>query len=485
MDERRVVGLDLGIASAHTAVVLATDTTQVGRRRCRPTVESFTALEAAALRGAPEGTRLEIVVEPTGPAWLPVAIFFGRRHHTVYRVSSAKAADLRRFFSRHAKSNAIDATTLARLAFVDPGGLRPVELPGADRASLDRRVRACDRLTRSAATHKRRIKDLVRTLMPMSPLTADIGRADLAVLERYADPNALLKAGKARLTSVIAKASHNHQGAERAEQWVDAARASVALYGGDEAVALADLAAEVATEVRLLRAVGTELASHAAARERAYGAVDPEGLARSLPGIAEVGGPVVQAVIGRAGRFANASQVKSFTGLAPRASETGETDRKSQPMSKAGSSLLRSQLLRSADVARTIDPQLAQIYHRQMVERGANHLKALCVVAAHLAERVWVVLARGTPYELRDTDGRPINHGEAKAIIAERWTVPEEVRRRRRSKKVGKAPHQALSGHVQISARGATTRRPSPPAIVEVSTIPVKSDGEALTTAPP
>src|SRR6266508_6345142 len=198
MKERRVVGLDLGIASAHTAVVLRADGTEVCRRRCSPTVESFAELERAALEGAAEGTGLEIVVEPTGPAWLPVAVFFGRRGHPVYRVPSAKAADLRRFLSRHAKSNSIDAATLARLALVDPGGLRPVELPGADRASLDRRVRAADRLTREGAKHKVRIKDLVRMLMPTAPLIGDIGRSDLAVLERYADPNVLLKAGKAR-----------------------------------------------------------------------------------------------------------------------------------------------------------------------------------------------------------------------------------------------------------------------------------------------
>jgi transposase len=473
MHERRVVGLDLGIASAHTAVVLRDDGTEVCRRRCSPTVESFTELESAALHGSSEGTRLEIVVEPTGPAWLPVAVHFGRRGHVVYRVPSAKAADLRRFFSRHAKSNSIDAATLARLALVDPDGLRPVELPGADRASLDRRVRATDRLTRAGATHKRRIKDLVRTLMPTAPLTGDLSRSDLAVLERYADPNVLLRTGRARITGLIAKASNNHLGAERAERWLAAARAAVALYGGDGAVAFADLAAEVATEIRLLRAVEAELDLHAEARERTYRRVDPEQLARSLPGLAEVGGPVLQAAVGRAHRFGGGSQFKSFTGLTPKASETGETDRKGQPMSKAGSSLLRSQLLRSADVARTIDPQLAQIYYAQMVERGANHLKALCVVASHLAERSWAVLARGTPYELRDTDGRSVSRQEAKAIVAECWTVPEEVRRRRRSKK-GKAPHQVLKGHVS-RARSAVSRRPSPHDIVGVASRAVKT----------
>ncbi len=242
-----------------------------------------------------------------------------------------------------------------------------------------------------------------------------------------------------------------------------------------QAVAFADLAAEVATEVRLLRAVEAELALHAKAREQAYHKVDPEGLARSLPGVAEVGGPVLQAAVGRAHRFGNGSQFKSFTGLTPKASETGETDRKGRPMSKAGSSLLRTQLLRSADTARTIDPQLAQIYYTQMVERGANHLKALCVVASHLAERGWAVLARGTPYELRDIDGSPVNREEAQAIVVECWTVPEEVRRRRRSKKkVGKAPHQVLSGHVS-RARNAVPRRPSPRDIVDAASRAVKA----------
>jgi transposase len=188
MQDRRLVGIDLGITSAHTVRVLRADGTVVCRRKALPTVESLVEVEQAALTGATTDTRLEIVIEPTGPAWLPIAVFFSSRGHTVYRVSSAKAADLRRFLRRHAKSNGIDADTLARLPLIDPAGLRPLELPDAPRAALDRRVRACDRLTQAAATHKRRIKDLVRQLLPASPLVGELGQADLAVLERYADP---------------------------------------------------------------------------------------------------------------------------------------------------------------------------------------------------------------------------------------------------------------------------------------------------------
>lgn len=125
MGSRRLVGIDLGIASDHTVRVLAEDGREVCRRRCRPTVESLTLIEQAALAGADPGTRLEVVFEPTGPAWLPIAVFFTARGHLVFRVSSAKAADLRRFLSRHAKSNGIDADTLARLPLVAPDSVRP------------------------------------------------------------------------------------------------------------------------------------------------------------------------------------------------------------------------------------------------------------------------------------------------------------------------------------------------------------------------
>jgi hypothetical protein len=104
MNHRRLVGIDLGIATAHTVRVLDGEGTVLAKRKAWPTVESLAAVEAAALAGCPEGSRLEVVIEPTGPAWLPIAVFFARRGHAVYRVSSAKAADLRRFLRRHAKA---------------------------------------------------------------------------------------------------------------------------------------------------------------------------------------------------------------------------------------------------------------------------------------------------------------------------------------------------------------------------------------------
>jgi hypothetical protein len=131
-------------------------------------------------------------------------------------------------------------------------------------------------------------------------------------------------------------------------------------------------------------------------------------------------------------------------GLAPRASETDQTDRKGQPMSKAGPSLLRATLFRAAGTARRQDPQLARIYYLQMTERGATHLKACCVVAGHLAERSWAVLNRGTPYVICDNNGTPVTAPEAK----------------RSSRNAGPCPRTSANGGAAARQRGRPPRRP-------------------------
>ena len=358
------------------------------------------------------------------------------------------------------------------MPMVAPSGLHPVELSGADRASLDRRVRTVARLTREIGQRKVRIRALAQTAIPTigAALGDDLNRTDLAVLERYAHPRALLAAGPARLTRLVHTESRGKLGAAKVEALRTAARQALELWAGDTAIALSDLAEEIATEIRLLRLTETERARHEQARDAAHAQVDPAGLATSLPGLGPVGSTQLLAAMGRPGRFRSAAAFKAFTGLAPKASETGNTDRKSQPMSKAGNRALRTQLIQSANTARQLDPQLAAIYHAQMTERGANHLKALCVVAARLAERAWLTLSRGEPYTIRDLQDRPVTPAEARTLIDEQFTVPAAVRRRRRSKKqAGRAPQhctrqeksQPTAGHEVTSPSTTITSTPA------------------------
>jgi hypothetical protein len=165
---RRLVGIDLGIASRHSVRVLEADGQVVCRSSCVPTVESLTAVERAALAGAAEGRGWRWCSSRRGrrgcrsrcssPAGV---IACSGCHQRRLRTCAGSCAGTR-------KSNGIDAETLARMPLADPGGLQQLELPGPQAAALDRRVRACERLTRAGSEHKVRIKDLVRQLMPMS-----------------------------------------------------------------------------------------------------------------------------------------------------------------------------------------------------------------------------------------------------------------------------------------------------------------------------
>jgi hypothetical protein len=61
MRGRRLVGIDLGIASSHTVRVLDGTGETLAKRKCWPTLESLTEMETVALAGAPGGTHLEVV----------------------------------------------------------------------------------------------------------------------------------------------------------------------------------------------------------------------------------------------------------------------------------------------------------------------------------------------------------------------------------------------------------------------------------------
>jgi hypothetical protein len=58
---RRLVGIDLGIASRHSVRVLEADGQVVCRSSCVPAAESLAAVERAALAGASAGTTLAVV----------------------------------------------------------------------------------------------------------------------------------------------------------------------------------------------------------------------------------------------------------------------------------------------------------------------------------------------------------------------------------------------------------------------------------------
>ena len=90
----------------------------------------------------------------------------------------------------------------------------------------------------------------------------------------------------------------------------------------------------------------------------------------------------------------------------------------------------------AADHARRVDPTLARRYQRLMTEGGKHHNSAICSIASTLLTRLVACLRSGELYVIRDVDGTVLDAAKAKAIVAERYTVPPAVREHRRSSSV-------------------------------------------------
>ena len=71
-----------------------------------------------------------------------------------------------------------------------------------------------------------------------------------------------------------------------------------------------------------------------------------------------------------------------------------------------------------------------------MVRKGHHHKQALCAVATRLVNRIGKVLRTGEAYELRDSTGKPITVAEGRAIVAEHFVIPVEIRNARRRQRV-------------------------------------------------
>jgi len=115
-----------------------------------------------------DGSNPVIVFEPTGLAWLIVAIYLKVRHpdcHLV-RVQARKVVALRKYPRRSSKSDKIDALTMAKMSFIDSEQLEEVYLPPAKIYAVQRPARQRKRLESEIGSLKKRIGSIVDDYLP-------------------------------------------------------------------------------------------------------------------------------------------------------------------------------------------------------------------------------------------------------------------------------------------------------------------------------
>jgi len=149
----------------------------------------------------------------------------------------------------------------------------------------------------------------------------------------------------------------------------------------------------------------------------------------SIKGIGIRSAATYRAFVQNIDRFPTVDKFRRWCGIVPRSKQSGEGEAKGLSITKSGPNLVKAALYLNAEVARQWDVQIALIYHRQMVDYGKHHTKAVCACASHLANRIFALLKQQRPYQLRDLQGNPISE-QASREMCLAYRVPDEVRQR-------------------------------------------------------
>jgi transposase len=109
------------------------------------------------------------------------------------------------------------------------------------------------------------------------------------------------------------------------------------------------------------------------ARQRWESLWGDDPLLLSVAGMAPVTAPTVRAFLADGTHLPGPKEAQAFVGLNPSNWSSGTMESPSRAITKEGPAVLRLAFYQAANVARTIDPQLASFYRRLMVERGHCH----------------------------------------------------------------------------------------------------------------
>lgn len=438
MNEVRL-GIDVACRAAHQASLAdATGRFLWQGWKFRTTTTELEALWAKI----PADVRVVVVMEPTRNAWVPLAAWLQAKGAAVSVVPPEQSADLRDYYNKHTKTDRLDSKMLARMPMLHPEGLRTVDHLGPAEP-LKRAVRHRSSIQKRRTACAMRCDALLELLGPgWLDLfgTIPYGKAAVTVLERYANPHALRKLGRSRLSKLLIRSSRGQFREDKADEILAAAAESLKLWtaGGLDFDELAD---DIAIEIRLIKLLDAEIAALDDRIEALYEQADPAGIIASAPGIAVTSAAGILGRTGDLNRFTSLAGIRAFTGLVPKIDQSGIEDHNKGP-TKHGDPGLRQTLFLAAELARKVDPTLAARYHRLYVDQGKHHNSAICTLAAVLMTRIAACWRNGQLYELRDIDGRLITVEQGRRICAERYRIDPATRAARRNATTAKKPQR-------------------------------------------
>ena len=295
------------------------------------------------------------------------------------------------------KSDAKDAYIIADIAMRLTARLHPVDDLDEEIESLKTMTTLRAALVRDSTQAKNRIRSLLVQTHPAFEASLGKDSLDKAVylhiLARYGGPEGILKAGRRSLGAFISKQPYYKNKADGIVGRIFSALAlqTVRLPG---ASAREETVGFLASGLISRKQAIADLEKKIEASYRCF----PESIVlNSIPGIADVLGPVLLAEIGDISQYRDAGHLAAYAGVAPSKRQSGKTIDGAKKRTKCNRQL-KNALCESARISVSCDEWSRWFYEKKRAE-DKKHKQAVLALARHRTDIIYAMLKNGSLYE--------------------------------------------------------------------------------------
>jgi len=340
-------------------------------------------------QGAKEETL--VGVEASGPYALTIGYFLLERGYTVVEVNPFQASQFRKAQGRKAKTDRVDARSLA--AFLTVGSYKPLSLGDPLLENLRELTRFRADLIGDRTRQVNRLQETLSTTFPelSTHLASPDSPTALALLIPFPNPPALVEAGVEGVSASLAQASHGRLGRSHAEAIVSAARTTVGLLRRQPALTL-----KLETLAQAILSLNAQVQRVEAAIEELFHQLPydpsdfPVGNVQSLAAIL--------AEVEDIHRFSHLKQFLSHFGWCPQTFQTGGFRLDHPRMSHAGNPYVRRMIWMLAILAINVVPSYRNYFQRRTAA-GKKKMHTIVAVGRKLLSVIYAILKTGIPYD--------------------------------------------------------------------------------------
>lgn len=453
--KRLNIGIDLSLTEKHRASVYNPQTQEYLDKSFSfdASYEGYEFLWEQVRKHIPDNEEVEMkfIMEPTSLAWLPLSCYLKTKGQRVYRITTQKSSDLRKFLERHTKSDRVDTRTLAVAPEVDKKGIYELYLPSTDLGTLTRKCKHMAKLIKRVGAHKMRVQSIFTML---NPKVLDVFKDKFSVagrtfLKNYSNPFTIINMGKEAFFKEFREKSKRNIKDSDLEYIYKTSKSTCKIYEpflskGIMPCDFNEVVDEIQRELRIIEFLEEEIKTIKQSINKYYKKLDPAEILKTPQGIGTRIAPAVMGLSGDLRRFPNIRKYKKFYGFIPKKNQSSKKDKEGLKICKASQSLLKSYVYMAAETARQWDPEFAAFYDR-LIKKGHHHKAAICALGNKMAGRIYAILKRlqmegnANPdelaYKIRDLEGNIVSKKKAREIILEKYpSKAERLKKEKRNK---------------------------------------------------